>query len=166
VLALPAGHRLARKHRLEWRDLHNEALVLIHPSSQHGFYDPFFAKCARAGAKPRPAQYANDIQTKMWLVSAGFGIAPTTATLSEVKRPGPVFRTLPAGLPPVQAVLAWRRDDHSPVLAHIMRRLRGLQPAAGLVGNLTPRAIRPQIVAADGRPRAATRPLSPAFQCC
>jgi DNA-binding transcriptional LysR family regulator len=118
VLALPAGHPLAKKRRLEWRDFHEEAMVLIHPSAQHGFYDAFFAKCAKAGAKPRPAQYANDIQTKMWLVSAGFGIAPTTATLSEVKRPGLVFRALPQGLPPVQAVLAWHRDDRSPVLAH------------------------------------------------
>ena len=118
VLALPAGHRLAKKRPLEWRDFHNQPLVLIHPTAQHGFYDPFLARCAKAGAKPRPAQYANDVQTKMWLVAAGFGIAPTTATLAEVKRPGLVFRPLPPGLPPVQAVLAWRRDDHSPLLAH------------------------------------------------
>jgi DNA-binding transcriptional LysR family regulator len=71
ALALPAGHRLARKARLSWQDFHNEELVLIHPSAQHGFYDAFFAECAKAGAKPRPVQYANDIQTKLWLVSAG-----------------------------------------------------------------------------------------------
>ena len=118
VLALPTGHRLAKKRRLGWRDFDNVDLVLIHPSAQHGFYDAFLARCARAGAKPRHAQYAYDIQTKMWLVSAGFGIAPTTATLPEVKRPGLVFRSLPPGLPPVQAVLAWRRDDTSPLLAH------------------------------------------------
>ena len=123
VLALPAGHRLASKRRLEWRDFHNEDLVVIHPKAQHGFYDAFFAQCAAAGAKPRPVQYANDIQTKMWLVSAGFGIAPTTATLAEVKRPGLVFRSLPGGLPPVQAVLAWHRDDPSPVLAHFRQQL-------------------------------------------
>jgi DNA-binding transcriptional LysR family regulator len=118
VLALPAGHLLARKRPLEWSDFHNQELVLIHPNAQHGFYDAFFAECAKAGAKPRPVQYANDIQTKMWLIAAGFGIAPTSASLSEVKRPGLVFRPLPPGLPPIQAVLAWRRDDHSPALAH------------------------------------------------
>lgn len=117
VLALPAGHRLARlQRRLAWTDFDDEEMVLIHPSAQHGFYDAFFAECAKAGAKPRPAQYANDIQTKMWLISAGFGIAPTTATLAEVKRPGLVFRPLPPGLPPVQTVLVWRRGDKSPVL--------------------------------------------------
>jgi DNA-binding transcriptional LysR family regulator len=118
VLAVPAGHRLARKRHFEWSDFHNEDLVLIHPTAQHGFYDPFFAECAKAGAKPRPAQYANDVQTKMWLISAGFGIAPTIAAVPEIRRMGLVFRPLPPGLPPVQTVLSWRRDDDSPVLGH------------------------------------------------
>ncbi len=116
ALAMPAGHRFAKKGKIEWSDFHDETLVLMHPSVQHGYYDPFFSACAKAGAKPRPMQYANDIQTKMWLISAGFGIAPTTATLAEVKRPGLVFRDLPPGLPLVQTVLAWRRADESPVV--------------------------------------------------
>jgi DNA-binding transcriptional LysR family regulator len=135
VLALPAGHRLARKKRLEWKDFHDEELVLIHPSAQHGFYDAFFAACAKAGARPRPVQYANDIQTKMWLISAGFGIAPTTASLGEVRRPGLVFRALPPGLPAVQTVLAWRRGDPSPVLEHFCKSFEpfvGNQPLTGI----------------------------------
>lgn len=118
VLALPAGHRLARKKRIEWRDFHDESLVMIHPTAQHGYYDAFLTACAKSGAKPRPAQYANDIQTKMWLISAGFGIAPTMATMMRVKRPGLVFRPLPSELPPVSTVLVWRRADESPVLRH------------------------------------------------
>ncbi len=121
VLALPAGHRLAKKPRLSWMDFDGEALVLMQPDIQHGFYDAFLAACAKAGATPRPVQYANDVQTKMWLISAGFGIAPTTATLGEVKRPGLIFRPLPPGLPLVQIVLVWRHDDHSPVLAHFRK---------------------------------------------
>ncbi len=116
VLALPVGHRLSKKRSLDWSDFHNEDLVMVHPSLQHGYYDSFFAACAKAGAKPRPAQYANDIYIKLWLISAGFGIAPTTATAAELKRPGLLFRPLPPGLPPVQTVLVWRRNDSSPVL--------------------------------------------------
>src|SRR5262249_45269597 len=48
MLALPAGHRLARKPRLRWEDFHNEDLVLINPSAQHGFYDAFFDECTKA----------------------------------------------------------------------------------------------------------------------
>ncbi len=129
VLALPAGHRLARKRRLEWRDFHNEELVLIHPNAQHGYYDPFFAACAKVGARPKTTQYAHDIQTKMWLISAGFGIAPATATLAKVKRPGLIFRRLPSGLPAVQTVLVWRSNDTSPVLAHFRECFQPLSTA-------------------------------------
>lgn len=118
ILAVPADHRLAKKRRLEWADFDQEAMVMVQPSMQHGYYDAFLATCNKAGAKPRPAQYANDIQTKLWLISAGFGLAPTTGTVAEIKRPGLTFRRLPPGLPPVQTVLVWRRDDRSSVLAH------------------------------------------------
>jgi DNA-binding transcriptional LysR family regulator len=118
VLALPAGHKLAKKRKLEWKDFDKQELVMIHPNGQHGYYDAFMAACAKAGAKPHPAQYAHDIQTKMWLISAGFGIAPTTATLKQIKRPGLVFRDLPSPLAPVQTVLVWRKRDDSPVLEH------------------------------------------------
>jgi DNA-binding transcriptional LysR family regulator len=116
VLAVPAGHRLAKKRRIDWGDFDNEPMVMMHPNVQHGYYDAFMAACSKVKARPRVAQYANDIQTKMWLISAGFGIAPTTATLAEVKRPGLIFRPLPDGLPPVHTILVWRGADDSPIL--------------------------------------------------
>jgi DNA-binding transcriptional LysR family regulator len=121
VLALPAGHRLEKKRKLEWKDFDGEGLVMIHPDRQHGFYDSFIAACVKAGAKTHVAQYAQDVQIKMWLISAGFGIAPVTATLVEIKRSGVEFRPLPPGLPPVQTVLAWRRlESSSPVVKNFL----------------------------------------------
>ena len=128
VLAAPAGHRLARKRHLEWKDFDGEGLVMIQPGQQHGYYDAFLAACARAGAKTYPAQYAQDVQMKMWLISAGFGIAPTTAALAEVKRPGLVFRPLPPGLPPVQTVLVWRRQDRSAVVRNFLECAAAVKP--------------------------------------
>ena len=116
ILALPADHRFTKKKRLAWPDFDREPLVLVHPSMQHGYYDAFFAACAKAGAAPLAAQYANDIETKLWLISAGFGIAPTTSTLATVKRPGLTFLPFPTKLPRVETVLVWRRNDDSPVL--------------------------------------------------
>jgi len=49
VLAVPAGHPLAKSRRIEWRDFHNQQLVMIHPTLQHGYYDGFLAMCAKAG---------------------------------------------------------------------------------------------------------------------
>lgn len=118
ILAMPAGHRLSRKEKLTWADFDGEGLVMMDPRVQHGYYDSFLAECAKVGATPRAVQYAHDIQTKMWLISAGFGIAPTTATLAQVKRPGLIFRPLPKGLPKVETVLVWRKQDDSPILAN------------------------------------------------
>ena len=121
MLAVPAGHRLAKKKKLEWMDFNGEGLVMIHPDLQHSFHDPFIAACVKAGAKTHVAQYAQDVQIKMWLISAGFGIAPVTATLVEIRRPGVIFRPLPPGLPPVQTMLAWRRADVSiPVIKNFL----------------------------------------------
>lgn len=120
VLALPAGHRLAKLRRIQWIDFHNERMVMIHPTLQHGYYDKFLELCARAGSTPVPGQYANDVHSKMWLISAGFGIAPTTKTIAEVKRPGLVFRELPPGLPLVETLIVWKHSNNSPVLHNFL----------------------------------------------
>jgi DNA-binding transcriptional LysR family regulator len=120
ILALPIGHRLARARKIRWIDFHNEPMVLIHPNLQHAYYDGFFAECDKAGAKPVVGQYANDVQSKMWLISAGLGIAPTTRTIAQTKRPGLTFRELPSELPKVKTVLAWKRSNHSPALRHFL----------------------------------------------
>jgi len=128
MLAVPAGHRLAKKRKLEWADFNGEGLVMIHPDLQHSFYDAFIAACAKAGAKTHVAQYAQDVQIKMWLISAGFGIAPVTATLVEIRRPGVVFRPLPPGLPPVQTMLVWRRADASmPVIKNFLESFNSVK---------------------------------------
>lgn len=120
VLALPSGHRLAKARQVRWSDFDAETLVMIHPSLQHGFYDSYLALCAKAGAKPVIGQYANDIHSKLWLISAGFGIAPTAKTVADVKRPGLVFRDLPEGLPPVQTMLVWKKKNASPALLNFL----------------------------------------------
>ena len=120
VLAAHAGHRLARARQIEWADFRKEPLVLIQPALQHGYYDKFMELCARANARPLVGQYANDVHSKMWLISAGFGIAPTTETIAEVKRPGLVFRKLPPGLPLVQTLVVWKRSNQSPILRNFL----------------------------------------------
>lgn len=100
-------------------------MVMIHPSMQHGYYDPFLHLCAKAGAVPVVGQYANDVHSKLWLISAGFGVAPTTRTIAEIKRPGLVFRELPPGLPPVQTLIVWKRSNESAIIRHFVEAFEG-----------------------------------------
>ena len=138
VLAAPRGHRLTKRSKLEWKDFHDESLVMVHPTLQHGYYDPFLNQCALAGAVPRVGQYANDIHSKLWLISAGFGVAPTTKTIAEVKRPGLVFRELPPGLPPVQTLIVWQRSNVTPMLATERRAAQGPTPP-NIMPNMLPK---------------------------
>ncbi|HEX7653263.1 MAG TPA: LysR family transcriptional regulator [Verrucomicrobiae bacterium] len=131
VLAAPAGHRLTVKRKIEWADFDGEGLVMIQPGLQHGFYDGFLTACSQAGAKVHPAIHAHDIQTKMWLISAGFGVAPTSVLMMEVKRPGLVFRELPSGLPPIKTALVWRGVDESPLVRNFLELYRSNNPQAG-----------------------------------
>jgi DNA-binding transcriptional LysR family regulator len=142
VLALSARHRLAKAKEITWADFDNEPMVMIQPALQHGYYDKFLELCARAGAKPVPAQYANDVHSKMWLISAGFGIAPTTKTIAEVKRPGLVFRELPPGLPLVETLLVWKRTNNSPVLRNFLECFAAYtKPRGEPDGKLQPRTL-------------------------
>jgi len=130
VLAAPSGHRLARKRVLEWKDFDGEGLVMIQSNSQYRFYDEFLNACSQAGARVHPAQYAKDISSLLWLISAGFGVAPTTAVVSRIRLPGLVFRPLPPGIPPVKTVFAWRRDAVSPALKNFLNCLGSHFPAS------------------------------------
>lgn len=131
-LAAPSGHRLARKERLAWEDFDGEGMVMVKAGLQHGFYTEFMDACAKAGAKVHPTQYARDISSMLWLVSAGFGIAPTTAAVSKIKLPGLVFLPLPPGLPQVKTVIAWKRNSSSPILRNFLNSLAAASPPARL----------------------------------
>ena len=56
----------------------------------------------------------NDVHSKIWLISAGFGIGPVTKTMAEVKRPGLIFRESPEGLPLVETLIVWKRSNAPP----------------------------------------------------
>lgn len=120
-IALPAHHRLARQSRIEWKDLARESFVLLPPEIARSFYDDFLARCRATGFEPKVAQYASHAATQMWLISAGLGIAPMPVMSDIVKRSGIAFRALPPDAPVYEMVMAWRRDDPSPVLRHFVK---------------------------------------------
>lgn len=129
ALAVFAGHRFATARQVEWKDFDEEPLVMVQPALQHGYYDKFLSLCSDAGARPTVGQYANDVQTVLWMVSAGLGIAPTTKTLAEIRRPGLVFCDLPLGRPMVQTLLVWRRADKSPLLREFLSHFEEGSPS-------------------------------------
>jgi DNA-binding transcriptional LysR family regulator len=125
AIALHRGHRLARKSRISVESLQGERLVLLRHELTYGFYDPFFAACAAANVNLPVFQYTNDFVTKLWLVSAGFGISPTMLPSSlHFAITDVVFRPLAIRLPKSKLFLVHRKANSSPLLQTFVDHVR------------------------------------------
>ena len=126
VMMVPSNDLLAKKKRLTWKDLEGKSIVTLHPDQALGYYDNFFMKCREAKISVVTGQYANDIHTEMWLVSIGMGLAPTSFTTTQIRRPNVSFCQLPSNLPKVQTVMSWRKVGLSAVKTNFIEIIRQL----------------------------------------
>jgi DNA-binding transcriptional LysR family regulator len=125
AIALHRGHRLARKARIPLESLRGEQLVLLRHELTYGFYDPFFAACTAANVNLPVFQYTNDFVTKLWLVSAGFGVSPTMLPSSlHFAITDVVFRPLTIHLPKSKLFLVHRKANLSPLLRTFVDHVR------------------------------------------
>ncbi|HLX63484.1 MAG TPA: LysR substrate-binding domain-containing protein [Planctomycetota bacterium] len=123
-IAVPVGHPLAKRHKIEWTELTDARFILIQPDVSRTFYEEFYLRCRTAGFEPKVEQYAFNIATQLWLVSAGLGVAPLPMTPEITKRSGVRFVALPGDAPIYETVMAWRRDDLSPALQRFVQFVR------------------------------------------
>ena len=99
----------AMGHRVSGSDL-RDSVVLDRLRALLG------ACLAQGGLAPEIGQEAIQMQTIVALVSAGMGIALVPQSVSNLKRPGVVYRKLREPTPSIETGFAWRRDNPSPVL--------------------------------------------------
>jgi LysR family hca operon transcriptional activator len=128
VLAVSSGDPLARKKRLSWQDLDGRTVLSVHPAVANYYYESFFAVCRQQKVRLALGPYSQDIHSNLWLVSTGYGVTPITESAREFASPNLAFCDLPADGPSIQTLLAWRRDNGSPVLANFLRTVRSLRP--------------------------------------
>lgn len=114
VLALPQTHALARQSRLTRKALLNQPLVIFPREIAPSLYDSLLAYYHQHGASPAITQEAIQMQTIVNLVSAGLGVAWVPEVVTQLKRPGVVYRGLPPTLaadgPHCETSLVWRED--------------------------------------------------------
>jgi DNA-binding transcriptional LysR family regulator len=123
VAALPAAHRFAERTRVGLRSLARDSWVSFPRELAPGLYDQLIAMCNRAGFSPNIVQEAQ-MQTIVSLVAAGIGIALVPSTLENLSRKGLVYKQLSGVVPKLELAVAWRRDDHSPLLASFLKVVR------------------------------------------
>jgi DNA-binding transcriptional LysR family regulator len=127
TLALPRHHRLARQEKIRLKSLRGERLVLLRPELARGFYDPFLAACSAAGVFLPVAHYTNDFATKLWLVSAGFGVSPTMTPIENLFGRNLVYRQVAADLPKWKLSLVYRKANPSAALRRFLEEVRKLK---------------------------------------
>lgn len=126
VVALPAGHPLARKRRLGFDDLRGEVMFRFERRLNPGFYDHCQSAFEQHNFKPRTIPEPDDHHILLGLIAEGKGLAFISASLQNVKRRGVVFRPLKAGIhqPSSGIAAAYRDNNTSPALALFLELVR------------------------------------------
>ncbi len=123
LLAAPAGHTLAEKPHVRWKDLIDESFLLLHEA--HCLSGQALGLCARHALAPLVTARLHQLGTVLELVRLGQGISLVPSMAVDVGRPpGIVFRSL-AGEKPTRTIAAvWSKlRFHGPLLRDFLKRL-------------------------------------------
>jgi DNA-binding transcriptional LysR family regulator len=120
-VAMPSGHRLARRRTIPPAELTGEALYWLGRNSEPALYDEVMAKLGAAGYAGGGTQQSGSVDTALDLVAAGLGVSlKFRHEVVKAGRRGIVWRPLTIDVT-VPTVLAWRTGDGSPLLQAFRR---------------------------------------------
>jgi len=130
LLALPAGHRLARKRKLALSDLAGESIYWFERARQPAFFDHCQQVFQRHGFAPHFLREPHDHHVLLGEVAAGKGMALLAASFRALRLAGVVYRPLQEGEElSVGIALAWQ-PQAAPAQLPLLRQL-----AAGTLGD-------------------------------
>jgi DNA-binding transcriptional LysR family regulator len=135
VIALPEGHRLARKRRLRLTDLRDERWVMTQRASWPPWHRRYDADFAAAGYRPRIERRSTTPQGLLALVAADVGITRLAASAHSLRVGG--VRFVPLDGERADIVLLYRHGATHPalrplrdaVLDALSTSLAGFEPA-------------------------------------
>jgi DNA-binding transcriptional LysR family regulator len=124
LVALPAKHPLAARETIPLIELRNETFVMLPRHWGSSFYDLIISLCQSAGFSPNVTQEAGETHTIIALVSANIGVAIVPASAQFVHSRSVVYRHLEGNEPQIEMAMAWRVDNHSPVVQAFLELVR------------------------------------------
>jgi DNA-binding transcriptional LysR family regulator len=132
VLALPSGHRLASRKRVELSEVAGDPFVVQPRELAATLYDRLVRLSAKAGFHPVIRQHAQQINGLLALVAAGIGMALVPASMQVVKLAGVSY--VPLGDPDAYLLLAVASqvDSASPVVQQFLETVNQAKAALGL----------------------------------
>jgi len=135
LVALPAGHRLARRQVIDLEDLRDEPMIL--PEGLPPQVSSMAIKVFRDhGLEPKEGPRCLDMTSGAMLVASGAGVFLIPASMSVLSLPGVAYRTLRSrSAAKFDLYCFYLRDHQSPLvegLLEVVRRLRGSNGGGGL----------------------------------
>lgn len=126
LVAVPAGHALARKRKIGFDDLRSESIYRFERRLNPGFYDHCQAFFERIDFKPCTIPEPHDHHILLGLIAEGQGIAFISPSLQNVKRRGVVFRPLKSEARDLSSgiAVAYAENNPSPVLKSFLELVR------------------------------------------
>ncbi len=119
VVALPEGHRLARRARVRVTDLRGEGLVVHAGGGRSAMYDAVAGLCRHAGFEPAITHEVAETSTLVTFVAAGLGIAVVPEPVAELGIAGATYRPL-VSRARMDLLAVTRADDDSAALARTL----------------------------------------------
>ncbi|QND51173.1 LysR family transcriptional regulator [Phyllobacterium sp. 628] len=132
LVALPVGHRLAKKaaSRLLLTELAMEPFILYRRTAGPGLYDTIVMACREAGFSPRVTQEAPRLTATLSLVAAGFGISLVPASMQRLGGEDIVYRAVAGSSKLVAPLLLAMRQTHpAPAVAQLRSLVQRMLPA-------------------------------------
>ena len=92
-------------------------------------HDQIIGLCIEAGFTPRMVQHAVEWQTVCALVETGLGVSLAPASIRRIRLTGVAFRRIEPGTARTRVAVAWRDNDHHPLVAHLLATISQGPPA-------------------------------------
>jgi DNA-binding transcriptional LysR family regulator len=121
LVALPAGHPLAKEAEVPLSGLAHEPFILFPRVVGLSLYDDIVAACRDAGFELVVSQEAPQIPSVVNLIAADLGVSIVPASIAQIKLPGVAYRPIKG--PPLVARLglAILKSQRGPVTENLMR---------------------------------------------
>lgn len=124
-LAVPVGHRLASRARVQVRDLQGEGLIAASEAVSPALREAILGWFRPAGSPPFIRLETQLQQTIVSLVAEEVGVALVPESLQKLGVAKVVFRPL-VNAPQIETVIAWQPGNLNPSLGLLLRETEGL----------------------------------------
>lgn len=124
VAAVPKDHPLAKRRRIQMKQLADEPFVLFSHQRAMGFYEHIVGVCERSGFTPKVVREAGQHPTLLALVAAGYGVTLIPALTKAQPPDDVVFVQVTEPWATMPLWIAWRSNHSSPVLAAFLEVVR------------------------------------------